>query len=114
MPRPDWRDPAPYRRLRGIDRAGLLWEWLRRDPAYIAWYTSASRATRDRGGKADPLIWGLYFRRGPRPRLSRSLPDLGRQHRSEHSAHERAAGRAGRYRSVRSELFRSLAHRRDR
>jgi len=60
--RPDWRDPAPYRRLSGIDRAGMRWEWLRRDPAYVAWYTSASKATRDQPGAADRLKWGLHFR----------------------------------------------------
>jgi len=59
---PDWRDPAPYARLKGIDRAGVMWEWLRRDPDYVAWYTSASRATQDHGGERDPLLWGLHFR----------------------------------------------------
>jgi len=60
--RPDWRDPAPYRLLRGIDRAGMRWEWLRRDPDYVAWYTSASKATRDQPGNVDRLTWGLHFR----------------------------------------------------
>ena len=27
----DWRDAQTYRRLHAIDRAGLMWEWLRRD-----------------------------------------------------------------------------------
>ncbi|WP_353744656.1 DUF6499 domain-containing protein [Sphingomonas sp. 66-10] len=61
----DWQDPAPYRRLKGVDRAGVMWEWLRRDPDYVAWYTSASRATRDQCREDDPLIWGLHFRRRP-------------------------------------------------
>ncbi|MBB6426974.1 transcriptional regulator domain-containing protein [Sphingopyxis sp. JAI128] len=60
--RPDWRDPAPYRRLSGIDRAGMRWEWLRRDPGYVAWYTSASEATRHGSGDVGPLAWGLHFR----------------------------------------------------
>ena len=30
----NWLDPAPYEALTGIDRAGLMWEWLRRDPKY--------------------------------------------------------------------------------
>jgi len=55
----DWRNPAPYAELRGIDRAGLMWEWLRRDPAYVAWHATASRVTR---GSADPAGWGLHFR----------------------------------------------------
>ncbi|WP_449474629.1 transcriptional regulator domain-containing protein [Sphingobium chungangianum] len=108
---PDWRDPAPYRRLRGIDRAGLLWEWLRRDPAYVAWYTSASKATRDHGGQADPLIWGLHFRRGSGPRVPRSPPDLGCEHRRQYITRHCAPGGGPSWRSVRPAMFRPLARR---
>ena len=48
--RPDWRDGAAYERLVRIDRSGLMWEWLRRDSGYVAWYTRASRATRAGSG----------------------------------------------------------------
>src|SRR5690349_2183885 len=55
-----WRDAESYRSLSRIDRTGLMWEWTRRDPDYVAWYAQASRAT---GGAADagwaPLHWGL-------------------------------------------------------
>lgn len=66
---PDWRDEAAYLRLISIDRAGLMWEWLRREEDYIAWHTRASRATK---GIAEPaadgaLQWGLHFRRRPGP-----------------------------------------------
>lgn len=68
--RPDWRDSAPYRALSGIDRAGLAWEWLRRDPAYVAMSARLRRA----GGmaphlemEADARAFGLCFRRGCRP-----------------------------------------------
>jgi len=64
--RPDWRDSAPYRALAGIDRAGLAWEWLRRDPAYAA----LSARLRHVGGsashlemEADARAFGLCFRR---------------------------------------------------
>ncbi|MGL4287400.1 MAG: transcriptional regulator domain-containing protein [Phreatobacter sp.] len=60
----DWRDPARYGALRGIDRAGLMWEWLRRDPGYVGWYTRASAATR---GSGDARLWGLHFRGASRP-----------------------------------------------
>ncbi|WP_414713221.1 transcriptional regulator domain-containing protein [Sphingomonas sp.] len=62
----DWRDRGHYRRLLGTDRAGLMWEWLRRDPDYIAWYVRASDATRGaaHGTASDPLTWGLHFRGG--------------------------------------------------
>ena len=55
----DWRNPAAYAVLRRIDRAGLMWEWLRRDPGYIAWHAQASQITR---GPAHSADWGLHFR----------------------------------------------------
>ena len=58
---PDWRDAEGYKQLRHVDRAGLMWEWLRRDQAYIAWYGRASRMTLG-GGDDGPEHWGLHFR----------------------------------------------------
>jgi hypothetical protein len=55
----DWQDHSPYGALGRIDRAGLMWEWLRRDPGYVEWYVSASQATR---GSDSSHIWGLHFR----------------------------------------------------
>ncbi|MFP5435764.1 transcriptional regulator domain-containing protein [Sphingobium limneticum] len=49
-----------------------MWEWLRRDPAYIAWHVQASTATR--GVHPEPLAWGLHFRRTSEPRRARG-PD---------------------------------------
>lgn len=63
---PDGTRAADYAGLRDVDRAGLMWEWLRRDPDYIAWYTRASTATCGAGSGAVPVQWGLLFRRGPR------------------------------------------------
>lgn len=58
-----WRDARRYTRLRGIDRAGLMWEWLRRDSDYIAWYARASQTTRGSAMRAaEPIQWGLHFR----------------------------------------------------
>lgn len=54
----DWRDPHPYEKLCNIDRAGLMWEWLRRDADYVDWYAQASTATRATG---TPAWWGLHF-----------------------------------------------------
>ena len=54
-----WRESTAYARLRGIDRAGIMWEWLRRNPDYIAWHARASSGTR---GRVDPRAWGLHFR----------------------------------------------------
>jgi len=53
--RPDWRDSAPYRALIGIDRAGLAWEWLRRDPAYAALSARLRRVS----DKVDAHTWQL-------------------------------------------------------
>jgi len=35
--RANWRYALEYEALAHIDRAGLMWERLRRDPGYIAW-----------------------------------------------------------------------------
>ncbi len=60
VPGSDWRNAAPYDALAGLDRAGIMWEWLRRDPDYVAWHVQASTATR--GVRPAPLLWGLHFR----------------------------------------------------
>ncbi|QCI78806.1 hypothetical protein E6W36_01835 [Hankyongella ginsenosidimutans] len=63
---PDWRNGDDYARLRGIDRAGLMWEWLRRVPGYVAWYTRASTATRGVLPTIDdPAQWGFTFAECP-------------------------------------------------
>jgi hypothetical protein len=77
----DWRDRRRYTALRGIDRAGMMWEWLRRDPGYVAWYTRASLATRGAAASAedradDPLPWGLHFRGAAGPPGTRSQDHL--------------------------------------
>lgn len=76
----DWRSDARYAALAGIDRAGLMWEWLRRDPDYVAWFVRASSATR--GARldpaADPLQWGLHFRRTSDSKCARSTDHLAR------------------------------------
>jgi hypothetical protein len=64
---PDWQNPVEYQRLRKIDRAGLMWEWLRRDPGYIAWHCQASRATAGQAATTKTpggtiADWGLHFR----------------------------------------------------
>jgi hypothetical protein len=61
--RPDWRDAAAYGALRAIDRAGIMWEFLRRDAGYVAWQANASTATSARRGAiVRPEQWGLHFR----------------------------------------------------
>jgi hypothetical protein len=58
----------------GIDAAGLAWEWLRRDPAYAAWW-QAQPATEAQLRQGVPIVaamrdapsWGLHFRRAARP-----------------------------------------------
>ena len=76
-----WRDPERYRRLAGIDRAGLMWEWLRRDPDYVAWFARASAVTLG-AASSDPLPWGLHFRRGSDDRGARRAPHLACRPRS--------------------------------
>jgi hypothetical protein len=67
--RPDWHDAAPYRALMDIDAAGLAWEWLRRDPAYGAWW-EAQPVAPVQLVQGIPIVeamrgarqWGLHFR----------------------------------------------------
>jgi hypothetical protein len=75
---PPWRDAAAYRRLLSIDRAGLMWEWLRRDAGYVAWHARASSVTRGASPPIDrnPEQWGFYFRRTAGHRRAASAPHL--------------------------------------
>ena len=74
-PTENWLDPEPYRALAGIDRAGLMWEWLRRDPEYrLSQQLSQPQATpivsQSHGGlriitltsAVNTNQWGLHFR----------------------------------------------------
>ena len=50
---PDWQDGEPYSVLHSLDRAGLMWEWLRRDPNYRdAW---------KRGERSELFRFGNHF-----------------------------------------------------
>jgi hypothetical protein len=60
---PDGARLADYDYLRAVDSAGLMWEWLRRDGGYIAWYRKASAATR--GAMPVPSRWRLVFAEDP-------------------------------------------------
>lgn len=60
---PDGTHAADYDYLREVDRAGLMWEWLRRDDSYVAWYVRASSATG--GALPAPLRWRLLFAEAP-------------------------------------------------
>lgn len=95
--RPDWRDGGSYRRLAGIDRAGLMWEWLRRDPGYVDWYARASAVTRGAPAVApiDPFPWGLHFRGGSGRRSTRRPADLACRARSGHAGRRGGTGIGG-------------------
>ena len=88
----DWRSPQSYRALADMDRAGLAWEWLRRDERYAA---SASK----RGGKVSfekgvaivrstpaSRSWGLDFRRKRALARDKGLYPVARFYRSRRFA----------------------------
>ncbi len=108
--RPDWRDAAAYRRLVGVDRAGLMWEWLRRDPDYIAWHARASRVTRG----AEVPRWGLHFRRGARAECPGGPDHLVRRTRSRNASGHRLSDPCRRPRWGPSGAIRVLVDRRER
>jgi len=68
----DWRDGAAYRALLSIDQAGLAWEWLRRDPAYVAFAAGRNPPSSDVREDPAALPWGLHFRGRPAPHRARS------------------------------------------
>ena len=66
---PDWRDPIPYDLLSRADRAGIMWEWLRRDRAYRIWHHGLAVAASVAANgvirleeTAGAAAWGLHFR----------------------------------------------------
>jgi hypothetical protein len=64
---PDWRDGEPYHPLLEVERAGLAWEWLRRQPAYrqAAFAAIAGRREGDSdNGRAR--AWHLHGFEDPR------------------------------------------------
>ncbi len=69
-----WRDEDDYRYLDGADRAGIAWEFLRRNAAYrAAAMAGPMPASEHRGtvellsGARSALKWGLLFRGKPEP-----------------------------------------------
>lgn len=69
-----WRDEGDYRYLDATDRAGIAWEFLRRNADYRATAIAAPMpASECRGtvellsGARSALGWGLLFRGKPEP-----------------------------------------------
>ena len=72
MPRTrDWRSPEAAAALKNLDRSGVAWEFLRRDPEYCEHYASVAR--RMDSGAISPETgltelsdrWGCLFIRDP-------------------------------------------------
>ena len=67
----NWHDPAAYQYLAQMDRAGLMWEWLRRDAAYRSLSGSIAPISFEYldglrliklPAISSALRWGLHFR----------------------------------------------------
>ena len=65
-----WQVEEDYRYLEGADRAGIAWEFLRRNAGYREIAVKAERPVASRcgtinllDGGATALRWGLLFRR---------------------------------------------------
>jgi len=70
----NWRNGDHYRYLKGVDRAGFAWEFLRRNADYCALAAARPAPASERRGAIELLTfarpalkWGLLFRRRPRP-----------------------------------------------
>ena len=69
-----WRDDENYLYLDGADRAGIAWEFLRRNADYHALASGRSAPASERRGTVEllssapsALKWGLLFRGKPEP-----------------------------------------------
>jgi hypothetical protein len=59
----DWRIEDAYSDLEEVSLRGLAWEYLRRNPGYIAHYRElTSRSDSDPDLSDAPAAWGLRFR----------------------------------------------------
>jgi hypothetical protein len=69
-----WREEDDYRYLDGADRAGIAWEFLRRNADYRAAAIERPMPASERRGAVEllsgapsALKWGLLFRRITKP-----------------------------------------------
>lgn len=69
-----WRNEDDYRYLDGADRAGIAWEFLRRNADYRAAASEQPAPPSERRGTVEllsgapsALKWGLLFRRKAEP-----------------------------------------------
>ena len=108
-PRANWRDPTNYKSLLTLDRAGWAWEWLRRNPDYIARTNQLpTRTPLEQPGLRLRVIttsnakeardWGLHFRRSSNPFGHRCLHLLASRLGCLGAARRDAAGAARRWR----------------
>jgi hypothetical protein len=67
--RPDWRSSSAADHVNQLDRAGIAWEFLRRNPQYREDYRRIPRgaASTDPAAAAIGKQWGLSFRLRPQP-----------------------------------------------
>jgi hypothetical protein len=70
---PDWYDASAYARLLEVERAGLAWEWLRRQHTYAAAARAARHVQSGASGLEDrrALAWNLHAFENP----DRAAPD---------------------------------------
>lgn len=69
MPSPDWRSGRGYEDVAAGGRRGLAWEFLRRNPDYIADVGDGSDGgSSEKDERVEP--WGLRFRGRPFARLA--------------------------------------------
>ncbi len=69
MADPDWQSSDSYEPLRSLDRIGLAWEFLRRNPGYCQFFDRIRRRARKSlktSASAAPEVavdprWGLAF-----------------------------------------------------
>jgi hypothetical protein len=76
--RADWRSSSAADNVNQLDRAGIAWEFLRRNPQYREDYRRIPRgaASTDPVAAAVGEPWGLSFRLRPQPAGASRSGDL--------------------------------------
>lgn len=114
--RASWRDPTNYKSMLTLDRSGWAWEWLRRNPEYIALAAQLPEHARlaqpgtqlriiTASGAEEALDSGLHFRRDVKPPGHRCLPLLAGRLGCVGAGRRDAAGDERRWRRFRCPAF---------
>jgi hypothetical protein len=96
--RPNWRDAGAYGRLQSLDAPGFAWEFLKRNPSFVAELESLKVTSKRR--KLTPseleqfsLRWGVRIR-GAQRSCEQPGRSLDAHRAAQHTGHHGLSGSA--------------------